>query len=406
MNREPVFIVGLPRSGTTLLAAMLAAHSRLSCGPETHFFRYLARVDATRLCAPETWPHAAVDFLGSMSYPGARPGVRATLFEKYRLDRDQVAACLAEQQPTVAGILRSVTEQYMRAKGKVRWVEKTPEHLLHTRALRTHFPTAPVLRIARDPRDVALALSRVPWGVSSFVEGLFYCDRLDKRSREFFLQDERCHTIRFEDLLSSPAETLRDVCRFVGEDFETGMLDTSTTGAEINSQDVPWKRKVSEPVDASRIGVWRSELTRQQNRLAEAIVGDQLEALGYQRVEEFGRSAELLPSGVAEKYAGALGALAAGGMRFWKAEPGETSAARVYLGDPGDREWLGDTRSRRAINALSVLADVLKAAVSDGRLYWVPDGDYRRWTGCLSFVLKSCLAPYRVSADIVGAGTS
>ena len=69
-SSSPIFVVGVPRSGTTLLAAMLGAHPRLVCGPETYFFQCLRDVDARALCRRSDWPKAAVDFLFSIRYVG------------------------------------------------------------------------------------------------------------------------------------------------------------------------------------------------------------------------------------------------------------------------------------------------------------------------------------------------
>src|SRR5262249_42608174 len=67
-SSPPIFVTGVPRSGTTLLAAMLGAHPRLVCGPENYFFQCLADVGARALCRRADWPKAAIDFLFSIQY--------------------------------------------------------------------------------------------------------------------------------------------------------------------------------------------------------------------------------------------------------------------------------------------------------------------------------------------------
>ena len=396
MNLEPIFIVGVQRSGTTLLAAMLAAHSRLSCGPETHFFRRLAQVDAASLCAPDTWPCAAAQFVRSITHTGVEPHTRKSLVDKYRLAPDSIDTYLRTKAPSIPEILRSVTEQHMIAKAKVRWVEKTPDHLLHTAAIREYFPGAPIIHIVRDPRDVALSLMNVPWGVKSLLEGLLYWERLERTSRDFFSTDRLCHTVRFEDLVGSPARELQKICEFIGEAYEEGMLDTSRTGSEINARNAPWKNKVSQAVDVSRLEVWRAELTESENRLAEAVLGDHIEALGYPREATFARLGRIRPQiSAAESYDGALGTLASYGLRFWKARPDERSQATVYLGQPGTGEWRVEQDGENGY-VLPVLTDIARAAISKTDVYWVPNSDDRRWTGCVGFLLKKCLAPYKV----------
>jgi hypothetical protein len=400
MSAEPIFIVGVQRSGTTLLAAMLAAHSRLSCGPETHFFRRLAKVDASRLCDPETWPQPAIDFVTSINHTGFVSRERTALIAKYNLERDGVAAYLRDREPSVAAALSSVTEQYMWAKSKLRWVEKTPDHILHTATIRQHFPRSPIIRIVRDPRDVALSLMKVPWGVKSLVEGLIYWERLDRVSREFFAADSRSLTIRFEDLIGDPPATLRTVCAFIGESFETGMLDTSSTGAEINSRRVPWKDKVAQAPDASRVGAWRTELAQRDNQLAEALMGDRLAAFGYPLNETFARVGTLRPGlSAAVGYAEELRTLASDGVRFWRRNPTERSTVTVYLGDPGSQEW-GEAGREHAsgheIRTVPLLANLMRARLFGENVRWI-SGGAGQWSGYRSYVLKKCLSPFRVS---------
>jgi len=397
VSNEPIFIVGIPRSGTTLLAAMLAAHSRLSCGPETHFFRWLSRTDVRRLCESQTWPEPAADFIRSIRHKAFLPGTARTLLEKYEIPEGSIPAYLQTKAPSVPSMLCSVTEQYMKAKGKARWVEKTPDHLRYLSSIREYFTDSPIIRIVRDPRDVALSLMRVPWGARSLLEGLLHWQRLDSMSREFVGTDRLAYTVRFEDLVSSPREELRKLCRFVNETFEEGMLDTSSSGTAINSRNVPWKSKVSQGADVTRVAVWRSELTRRENQLAEAVLGDRLAALGYPTDEEFSRVGEVYPrSGVAEEYAEALAILASKGVRLWKARPDEKSRAKIYLGEPSTAEWLGEQRTGRAIRVLPVLADIARATIRFNDLYWIPNREDGKWTGCASFVLRQFLSPYKV----------
>jgi hypothetical protein len=63
-------------------------------------------------------------------------------------------------------MLESLAATSASAAGKARWVEKTPNHLLYLEEIRRYYPSAFILRIVRDPRDVALSLTGVPFGDS------------------------------------------------------------------------------------------------------------------------------------------------------------------------------------------------------------------------------------------------
>ena len=141
----PIFIVGVPRSGTTLLAAMLGAHPRLACGPETHFFHYLP-ADADGLCRGDDWPRAAIDYLYSIRHVGE------SIPANYGLTRPELTEALARKEPSVPSILSGMVEIYAGRNGKPRWVEKTPDHLPHVARIRRYYPDSPIVRILRDPR--------------------------------------------------------------------------------------------------------------------------------------------------------------------------------------------------------------------------------------------------------------
>ena len=89
-------------------------------------------------------------------------------------------------------------------RGKQRWVEKTPTHLVYLHEVRRHYPHAPIVRIVRDPRDVALSLLNVAMG-SIELHGRDLAVALCRRSqRLFFEADRNSLTLRSEDLVVNP----------------------------------------------------------------------------------------------------------------------------------------------------------------------------------------------------------
>lgn len=398
--KKPVFIVGVPRSGTTLLAAMLSAHSQMICGPETHFFRRLSETDPQKLCDRQTWPEPATSFISSIKHSGFSGHESKYLLEKYRLEPAQIKDYLRQKEPSISNILAAVTEQYMRKMGKHRWIEKTPDHIMYPPLIRRYFPESPILRIVRDPRDVALSLTKVPWGARSFPEALFYWQRLHTASETFFTEDKLSYTVRFEDLLTSPQQELQHLCQFIDEEFEAVMLDTSHTGKQINSRNVPWKARASHPPDKGRIFVWREALTKDENQLAEALLGNHLTALGYPLEETFGQLGEFYPSSdLALKYADGLKYLTSkNGMRFWKTHPDEESTTRVYLGDPGKDRWLKEGKLAKVTGTISISADIIKSGFSPGSVYWVSDRE-ETWSGYCAYILHRLLTPYKVTPE-------
>ncbi len=388
--KPPVFIVGVPRSGTTLLAAMLSAHSHLSCGPETGFFRRLAAVNPDALCDAASWPRAAVNFIAGIKHTGYGQYAEKRLLEKYRLEPARIESFLAEKSPAVPHILAAVTEQYMHAAGKIRWIEKTPDHIQYLPILRRYFPESPVIHIVRDPRDVALSLTKVPWGAQSFFEALFFWRRFEGAGSEFLAADERSYVLRYEDLLTTPRETLTDLCRFIDEEFEPQMLDTSATGKSVNSRGVPWKAKASQPLDKSRIAAWRKSISAAENIVAEAIVGDRMDFYGYPRETTFRYAAEVYPDfSLAIKYRESFSALTAQkSICYWRTPPPTAQPATVYLGEPAADRWLAGTPGEKLSQMWRILKKLMRP---DRAVFWLAPPQKYGWTGIGAWILKGLL---------------
>src|SRR5690606_7190047 len=89
MRDEPIVIVGAPRSGTTLLAAILASHSRICCGQETHFFSKLGSSAVEEALNDPEWPRQATVLLASLDLSGQ------AVHELYGVTREEISDYLA-----------------------------------------------------------------------------------------------------------------------------------------------------------------------------------------------------------------------------------------------------------------------------------------------------------------------
>lgn len=394
-RQPPVFIVGAPRSGTTLLAGMLGAHSRMICGPETEFFTGLEWANrGNRLCRAATWPEEAANYLFSIW------NADRTVPENYAVTRGEILEFLRRRERSPRAILESLTETYMSRHGKQRWVEKTPTHLAHLRAVRRHYPDAPIVRILRDPRDVALSMLKVPWGPPSFASALLVWQSCDQASAPFFEADRNVMTLRFEDLVRDPEGELRRLCRFLGEEFEPGMTNTSRSIAHVNRTGEPWKQKAGEAIDSGRGGVWHRETSAEQQAQAEAIAGDRLQAYGYPTAFEFPRYVRVLNLGILADFPALAEHLLDGATRFWPARPGERPRMTIFVGDPCQQGWIGSRRIRRVARILQVGACAVGAHARGTPLIWLgaPPADQRQHWGFLCQTLARLL-PRRMEID-------
>jgi hypothetical protein len=319
MPDAPVFIVGTPRSGTTLLAAFLSSHSRLDCGPETHFFGYLAQEAVGRLLAPRHWPERAVRFLTAMTLNGS------PVHRLFNRSAEELTAFLKDRPPAVPAMLEALTAGHARAAGKVRWVEKTPNHLLEVEALRRFYPSAPVVRIVRDPRDAAVSMRKLPWASRSVLANLYLCDEWLRRSARFFERDANALTVVYEELMADPRGQLERLCGFLGESFEPGMLATGRAAEALTAGGEWWKKNVGQALDASRVQAWRREMPPELVPAAELVCHEWLERFRYPHTHrpQHTLAAYPLDQDFIERAEDVLVRAAAHGIRLARADLGE-----------------------------------------------------------------------------------
>jgi hypothetical protein len=106
---------------------------------------------------------------------------------------------------------------------------------------------------------------------------------MDRLSCHDFERDPRAHTVRYEDLLSSPEDEIHRLCDAIGESFEPAMLDPSRSVRSVAKTVEWWKDKVGSGLDRSRAAAWRSELSDEQVDTINVICADGLQRYKYEQ---------------------------------------------------------------------------------------------------------------------------
>jgi hypothetical protein len=277
------FIVGVPRSGTTLLAAMLAAHPRLAVTPETHYldhFRPLA--DRHRAFAAPDRTARFIDYL-----------LTSACIKDFHFTAEETAALRADllrlSPPQHAGGLALLLNHYakkihaQRSAPLLALGEKTPGHFQFIPHLLDWFPHARILHLIRDVRDVALSAAQTPW----YTGGLLHQINLWKQAatladREPRLTERNLLTIRYEDLLADPRAALARACAFLNVPFDEAMLHHhEQSAATFDPQREPWKQNAAQPLDAGNVEKWRAAMAPAHRRLVCRRLASQLTRHGY-----------------------------------------------------------------------------------------------------------------------------
>ena len=291
-ERAPVpFIVGVPRSGTTMLRLMLDAHPDMAIPPETYFVTNLIEAGDG----------------------GAGPEQLANVLVGHRrwddlgIDEGELRRRLeAAGKPTGGDAVRIAFGLYAEGRGKPRWGDKTPAYLTNIAEIAAALPEARFVHLIRDGRDVALSILAMP----EVDRPMRRPDTVGEIAQRWRRRIERARRqgedlphyleVRYEDLVLDPEPVLRQVCELIELPFTEAMLEFHASAGERleeMSRDLDARDELpaqsaegriaphalaSKPPSGERIGVWRTEMSPEQVAEFEAEGGEMLRELGYE----------------------------------------------------------------------------------------------------------------------------
>jgi hypothetical protein len=268
---EGVVVLGVPRSGTTLLRRLLQAHPAIACPPETNLLSAASRfLEEQR-------------FAGGLSV-GVIPGLHFSGFEE------------AEVLERFREFLFSFWRDIARRAGKRRWAEKTAVDVFHIDAIeRLCGPRCRYVALFRHPLDVVCSLKELSDKMESHLPEVFEYVRRRPSAYEAFaeawaegntrlLQFAEAHPdwvvrVRYEDLTSDPVGELTRVFDFLEEPTDVQSL----LGSLHHTDSVglgDWKTYARQEVTAGSVGRHRALSPWTVERLV-PIVADVMARLDY-----------------------------------------------------------------------------------------------------------------------------
>jgi hypothetical protein len=242
-----IFVFGAPRSGTSLVQSVLAAHSRLFSIPgETGIFS------------------------------------RQNIFGRrhFGLSWEENHALFRESRDVIDFFDRGVRLLESRSEGR-KFVEKTPQHVLKLPFLIRRFPNARFVHVVRDGRDCLVSAKSHP-GIPQASSARRFAGYW-KRCVEAPLRvepDARLVRIRYEDFVRTAPAELERVMRFLGLEMEDRQLDPARFGSHPRAERQQF-RLLRAPISDDRVGRWRAELSGAERHVFERVAREPLAAYGY-----------------------------------------------------------------------------------------------------------------------------
>jgi hypothetical protein len=277
-----LFVVGCPRSGTTLLRRMLDAHPQLAITPETHWvpgwFEKRPGVD--------TKGHVTREFVQSL--------LESPRFKKLKVSDDEVWELFEDGVPvSYTRLVARVYELFGSHRGKPLVGDKTPGYTKAIATLHRLFPWAKFVHLIRDGRDVCL--SATTWHQVARLERRFPSWREDPvttaalwwelhvrlaREAGMRLKPTLYYEMRYEELVADPSQESTALCDFLSLAYSEAM-PRFYEGRTRTDPTLGSNKRWLPPTPGLRN--WRTQMPSHHGQLFEAVAGELLDELGYPR---------------------------------------------------------------------------------------------------------------------------
>ncbi len=275
---SPIFILGFQRSGTTLLVSMLDKNPEVRMLPsETHFYILLWKL----FCYKKVSGKAFKDYCLSV-LPQVNKG---WTIEEYQKNLIQILEHIEDEEivplspnTLIDKFFQSWTDTLQYHTG-----EKTPAHIFYLKDIMLKFPNAKIIALVRDPRAAMLSEivkldnnkeTLVKFSLFNFIfrtQCVF--DLIDKWKNRY---PENFAVFRYEDIITTPENTIQQICKFLDIQYLSTMLDVGVKNSSFGDEN---QRGIS--FNAANADRWKTMLNENQVANTEYFLGNSMKKYDY-----------------------------------------------------------------------------------------------------------------------------
>lgn len=284
--KPPIFIVGTPRSGTTLTAKLLNNHSNIFIPGETHYFDdiYSRRNEL----GMQITPINSYEIFKRLS----------NIYERYNESVDQKRVDQLFELPSAYDSFLSSCQNYadvfswfmelqMQHVRKVRWGNQVPRDLFNVNEILNHYPEAKFIVCIRDNRDFLVSYKN-KWKKAEDINNrkrlmklyhpvvtslLWKSSMNNVQKLNNLVPDRNRILVKYEQLASSPGNTLRNICNCIDESYEEGMQSIHFNNSSFSNSQAG--------IFTTSISRWKSELTSEEVAVAQWVCRKEMKRFGY-----------------------------------------------------------------------------------------------------------------------------
>ncbi|MGL5059727.1 MAG: sulfotransferase [Microcoleus sp.] len=234
---QRIFLVGCPRSGTTILQSLLAAHPEVMSFPESKFFHYLLYDKFA-----ENLPS------------------RLEVFFKDEIKRPEFLQNFDSSQNNEAKTswFVGVLDSWAAEQNKSIWLEKTPEHIYFIPDIERFLPDVKFIHILRNGMDAIASMYEATRSFHDLWGGVWDLNHCIDRWQYAMLTshkyvDRSNHIlVKYEQLLDDKVKVLRELCKFIGIEYAPAMLDNYKQQAANLSLNLPWHQGIDRDIASTK----------------------------------------------------------------------------------------------------------------------------------------------------------
>lgn len=281
---KPIFVLGNPRSGTSLLRLMLDTHQDICIPPESHFFLWLEEKYGD-------WNNNLINnYLEDL--------FKSTKIETWNLDKKELKKFIIDSKINNYAVLNSTVYRFYALKNNsdsLYWGDKNSLWTEKLQKINYHYPDAYYVSIVRDGRDVACSYKSLHIDENSPKYAPNLNHDIEKIAKEwssnidnldsflFDIKGENKVKVRYEDLIIEPVQTLNKVMRLLKLNLESAQLEYYKRPEKtIEPKDfLSWKQKLLKPLDKSNIGKYKLELSKKEIDVFNSVAYKSLKKNSY-----------------------------------------------------------------------------------------------------------------------------
>lgn len=268
----PIFIVGSPRSGTSLLSKIISSHPEIGVPFESHVYPRLYNWKECYgdISAFENKKRIAEDLvnLETVKKWDRRPNPKKVIENIHG----------GKFHHAFEGLMNAWLEEV----GKRRWGEKTPHNAFFWREISEGFPSSKFIHIVRDGRDVAMSWKKVRFGPEHFYSIANLWNKYVQKAEDIKsnVSKKRFHEVKYEDILRDPNQNIKKICQFLDESFDSRMIEFYKSPRSYPTDDRN-ERNLSRPLLRDNMNKWKSSISERDLRIFESVAGETLRRYGY-----------------------------------------------------------------------------------------------------------------------------